>query len=213
MALLRILKKIRRNINDYGLRITLNKGFARLVKLFYENRTYRIYVKYLDKHTDLPPGEDGFVYKLINAADEHLIRQIEDMEEWLHDRIKNKLQEGALCLVALDGTTVAGFNLVSLDEGCLPLIYFKKKLRPHTAWSEQITVHRNYRGKRLASALRARMFEVLKKKGIRKFYGGAQVENIASLKLTRRVGFVEFADMQYRKVLNRKSLHCRRYRA
>jgi GNAT superfamily N-acetyltransferase len=213
VALLRILKKIRRNINDYGLRITLNKGIARLVKLFYENRTYRIYVKYLDKHTDSSSADDGFVYKLINAADDHFIRQIEDMEEWLHDKVKNKLQQGSLCLVALDGTAVAGFNLVSLAEGCLPLIYFKKKLRPGTAWSEHITVHKDYRGRRLASTIRARMFEVLKKRGVRKFYGGAQVENIASLKLARRVGFVEFADMQYRKVLNRKSLHCRRYRA
>lgn len=213
MDLMRMIKKIRRNVNDYGLRVTLNKSMACLLKLFYENRTYRIYVKDLEKPTDFPSRDDGFTYKIIDADDDHFIRQIEDMEEWLHGRVKNKLQEGALCLAATDGATVAGFNLVSFEEGCLPLIYFRKKLRPRTAWSEQITVHKNYRGKRLASTLRARMFEVLKKRGIRKFYGGAQVANIASLKLTRKVGFVEFADMQYRKVLTRKSLNCRRYRA
>lgn len=203
---------MRRNINDYGFSIALKKSAGYFLKPFYENKTYRIYVINLEKQRVPLPLDSLFSFKLIENGDEQFTDQIEAMEEWLQGRVTQMLAKGVLCLVALDGTTVAGFNLVSLEEGDLPLIHYKKKLRPTEAWSEQITVNKAYRGKRLASILRARMFEILKERGIKKFFGGAQVANIASLKLARKVGFTEIADIQYRKLLNRKRWLMTRFR-
>ena len=212
LAVKKILQKIRRNTNDYGFLPMLGKSASYLLKPFYENKTYRIYVINLAKRPLPPPQDSPFSFKLIEAGDEQCIGQIEAMEEWLQERVAQMLAKGVLCLVALDGVTVAGFNLVSLQEGDLPLVHYKKKLRPTEAWSEQITVNKDYRGKKLASILRARMFQLLKNRGIKKFFGGAQVSNIASLNLARKVGFTEIADIQYRKLLSRKRWVMTRFR-
>ena len=55
------------------------------------------------------------------------------------------LKYGGLCVVALDGEKVAGFNLVSFNEVYIPLLELKKKFRKDQAWSEQITVSKDYR--------------------------------------------------------------------
>ncbi len=213
MSFQKQLKKIRRNFTDYGLCITVKKSLATLLCSVYENTSYRVYMINLNEHIGLQSKNNNFAFKLINVHDNDLINQIEDIEEWLQDRVKAKVQKGDLCLIALDGQTVAGFNIVSLKDGKMPLVHFKRKLRTHEAWSEQISVHKNYRGQKLASNLRIRMFLLLKERGITKFYGGAQISNTASLNLAKRVGFKEIATIQYKKLFSKKNLHCTRYKA
>ncbi len=147
---------------------------------------------------------------MIDKSDTGIIRQIEDMEEWLKDKVASMIEAGGLCLVALDGERVAGFNLVSLGEGCIPLIGLRRDLRENEVWSDQITVSKNYRGKGLGSALRYRVFKELKEKGFRKVYGGTQISNLANLNLARKVGFKEIADVQYIKILNKKWVRYKR---
>ena len=126
------------------------------------------------------------------------------MEEWLKNRVESKLMSGCICLVALDNKRVIGFNLVAFNEVFIPLIDLKKKLRPHSAWSEQITVHKNYRAKGLAAQLRYGIFAELQKRGIKMFYGGTLITNIPNLKLTRKVEFEEFADVHYSRLFNHR---------
>jgi RimJ/RimL family protein N-acetyltransferase len=95
---------------------------------------------------------------------------------------------------------VAGFNLVSFGRARIDLIGAERSFR-RDAWSEQITVNPDYRGRGVASELRFRVFGELKARGIAHFYGGALALNEGSLKLARKVGFREIAEVRYRKVL------------
>ena len=200
------IKKIQRNLNDYGFSITLEKIISNLIKPVYENRTYRIYRLELDEFHNIPSQENSFIYKIINKNDTSIIKQIEDMEEWLQGKVNSMLEDGDLCLVALDGEKVAGFNLVSFGEVFIPLINHTRKLRHKEAWSSQITVNKNYRRKGLGTALRHRIIEKLKKRGIEKLYGGTLIANEPNLKLSRKVGFKEIIDVQYLKILNKENL-------
>lgn len=94
----KLLKKILRNVNDYGFRTTLNKGIDYLIRPFYENRTYRIYVLDIENLRDIPlkVKENKFEFKFIDDGDVDIINQIEDMEEWLQGRMKEVLKRRVL---------------------------------------------------------------------------------------------------------------------
>lgn len=207
------IKKVRRNLNDFGVGCAFTKGVQYLLKTLYVRRTYRVYRR--DLSTERFPEEaeapKGVVIRLINAGDTDAIRQIENMEEWLQDKLAGILSHG-LCVVAFDGDRVIGFNLVAFREVYISLLNLRKRLRPHQAWSEQITVLKSHRKHDLASALRYRVFSELQKRGIRTFYGGTLLSNIPSLRLAAKVGFKAIADVQYLKIVNRERHHWRKIR-
>jgi len=197
------IKKIRRNYQDFGLRVAFTKGVQYILKRIYANRTYRIYRRDLSNGQWPQLSPDGIVFKIVQSKDTEAIRQIEDMEEWLHGMLPETITNG-LCVAAFDGTQVVGFNLVAFQKVFISLLNMRKRLNPYQAWSEQITVLKAYRKQGLASALRYHVFSELAQRGIRALYGGALVSNIASLKLAEKVGFRFIADVQYRKFLNRE---------
>lgn len=183
-----------------------------MIKPFYVNMTYRVYAIDLKNTQPVTFNKSEFRFKVVDCQDKNIIDQIEDMEEWLQGRVSLMIRNQSFCMVALDNGKVAGFNLINFGTGCLPLIGFRKKLKKGQVWSDQITVHKDYRGKGLATKLRYRVFEELKNRGVEKIYGGAQVSNTASLKLARKVGFSDLADIQYLKVLSRKKYNYKRVR-
>ncbi len=199
------IKKILRNYRDYGLGVTLGKTTQRLVSFVFEARTYRIYRIHLDRYKPENTDRGGFTFSLLDWSDEKTISQIENMEEWLSGKIHEKLLSGSICFLALDGDRLAGFNLVSFGSVDMPIIRMTRKFRPNEAWSEQITVSRDYRGRGLATILRRSVFVFLKERGITKFYGGTLLLNTANRKLSKKVGFQEVADIRYRHVLNRRT--------
>ena len=203
-----ILRKFQRNLRDYGWGIALRKSAETCLRLFYEGRAYRVYRMDLRTWRPQVPAGDGLAYRLIGSQDHDLITQIEALEDWLQDSIDQRLAAGALCLVALDGRTVAGFNLVSFGRVSVPLIDSCWTFGPHCAWSEQITVNPDYRGRGIATELRHRIIVELKSRDVRRFYGGALAFNTASLNLTRKVGFREIVEVRFRKLLGHSS---RRY--
>ena len=205
MPSFRFFKPLVRNLNDYGFAATAAKICGYLVKPFYENRTYRIYCIDLG-HFQAPAEMDHTLYQyhLVNPDEVNLIRQIEIMAEWFNGMIRAKLLSDHLCLVALDGDKVAAFNLVALTKADIPLLQWERPLDKEEAWSEQITVDRQYRRKGLGRAVRHRMFRELQKRGIKRFCGGALISNTASLKLAQRSGFKEKEDIQFIKILWRK---------
>ena len=208
MSIAVAIKKVRRNLSDYGFGETLRKGMSHLLQAVYVRRTYRIYRRDLRtvQWQDLAP--EGITFTVVDAGDTAVIRQIEGMEEWLQGQLPGRLSQG-MCIAALDGASVAGFNLVAFREIAIPLLNMRKRLRPGQAWSEQISVRKDYRKQGLASALRFRVFSELHRRSFRALYGGALLSNIASLKTAQKVGFRFIADARYLKVLNRE---CRRYR-
>ena len=213
MSLATIVKKIRRNVRDYGVAATTQKSLTALVACVYESMAYRIYRKEIDPSVDTgmePPLP--FKLHVLGTSDSAFISQIEGMEEWLDGKVLEMLDEGSLCVLLLDGEKVAGFNLFSVQEVYMPLVKTKRTFRSHEAWSEQITVHRDYRGMGLATVLRLQAFMELGNLGIRKFYGGTLPSNIANRKLSKKVGFREIADIRYRKVFGSKSWFVTRVR-
>jgi len=209
-----LFRKIERHLQDYGVLHTLKRGILYLFRRFYENRIYRIYRIDLTQFIPKLIEHSEFNFYILESKNlyRNIIHQIEKMEEWLKDRVESKLKSGGICLVALDNKKVIGFNLVALNKIYIPLINLEKILKPCSAWGEQITVRKDYRGKGLATQLRYKIFAELQKRGIKKFYGGAFIPNIPSLKLTRKVGFEEFVDLHYSKLFNHKKWNYKRIR-
>ena len=204
------IKKIRRNLRDYGIAITLRKVTGGIFGFIYDSKVYRIYMIELERYSPKMRHVSDFTFKLIDPNDTEAIRQIETMEEWLEGKVAEKVGKGGLCLVAMDDGILAGFNLAVYGEVYMPLVNMKRVFRNRHAWSEQITVNKNYRGKGLGTDLRYKMFEELQLRGYKKFYGGTLSNNEANLKLTRKVGFKEIADIEYVRFLRTERRSIRR---
>jgi len=205
-----LVAKFLRNAQDYGIRVALRKSTEFLFAFIYEKKRYRIYAIDFTRSERRPPKQDDFAYRIVLPEDMEIIRQIEGMEEWLRGRVVSMLRNGSICLAAMDDGKVAGFNLVSFGDIYMIFVKKKRRFRKGEAWSEQITVNKAYRGKNLGTALRLCMFDELRGRGIRKFYGGTMPDNKANLSLTRKVGFRELFDSEYRKIFAMKSWKYRR---
>ena len=206
------VRQFERNLRDYGLRVALSKSIAHIMSGVYETRVYRIYRIDLCKWTVRADPKDGIDYYLVKSTDDDLIGRIEQIEEWLDETLKSRIAEGAMCVVALAGHNIAGFNLVSFGRIKIPLICSKWVLAPGHAWSDQITVVPSFRGRGIASGMRLRVFWELKARGIMRFYGGTQAMNTVSLGLARKVGFREIVEVHFQKVLGHSSRHYFRLR-
>jgi GNAT superfamily N-acetyltransferase len=200
----RALRKLRRNLSDYGFLTTLAKMLAALFSVVYVHTVYRVYCRDLgEEELPSPPNLPSSIeFRMMDRKniEDLTVDQIEQMEEWLEGELNRKLREGGVCIVALDGAEVAGFNLVACSRVEIPLVRQTRTLRQNEAWSEQITVHRRYRRHGLGTALRCRMFLELRRRGIQRFYGGALLSNKASHALSRKLGFCEVEDLHYRRL-------------
>ncbi len=199
-----LVAKFLRNSRDYGLGVALRKTVKFLFAFIYEKKRYRIYAIDLNRSERRPPKQDDFAYRIVLPENLDIIRQIEDMEEWLRERVVSMLRKGSVCIAAMDDGKVAGFNLVSFGDIYMIFVKKRRRFRKGEAWSEQITVNKAYRGKSLGTTLRLRMFDELRGRGIRKFYGGTMPDNKANLSLTRKVGFRELFDIEYQNVFSMK---------
>jgi GNAT superfamily N-acetyltransferase len=201
--LISLPRKVYRNLQDYGWHVTGGKTLAYLLRSIYFQQVYRIYrIDFDARKPFAKPGENRLIFRILSVQDVDLIAQIEDIAEWLRGRLMTAIATGQLCLVSLDGNTVAGFNLINLNLATIPVLNLKRKLRRGSAWSEHIAVKKEYRKMGLGSTLRLRIFEELKCRGFCRLYGGTLQSNIASLSLARSVGFREIADVHYRKFLS-----------
>ena len=199
------LRKFERNWQDHSLKVAVRKSLAHLCKFAYECTMYRLYkIDLLRSNTETPAGIEGVTFRFLTPADEVGIRQVEENSDWLQGTVQQRLTGGALCVAAFEGEQLAGFNLASFGEVSMPLVHLSRRFRRDEAWSEQISTVKAFRRHGLGSQLRFRMFEELRRRGIRKFYGGALRDNLPSLKLARRVGFREFVEIRYTRLLTRR---------
>ncbi|MDP2646893.1 MAG: GNAT family N-acetyltransferase [Desulfobacterales bacterium] len=180
------------------------KSLEYLAKPFYENRCYRIYRIDL---TDWAPTQNkasNFDFKLITPTDQSIIEKIENLEEWLVNRVKDKMNKGHICMAVLDNNKVAGFNIIALDKVEIPLLRQVRHLKEDEAWSDQITIAKEYRRIGLGTKLRYEIFGELKKRNIKKLFGGTLINNTASLGLAKQAGFQEVADIHFIKLFGIK---------
>ena len=153
-----------------------------------------------------PAGDvpSGLIIRFADESDVQILRQVENIAEWLKGSMEEKIRSGDLCLVALSGDVVEGFNIAAFGTVYIPLIRRERRFRGSEAWSEHIAVQPDFRKRGLAAHLRYRMFEELASRGIKRFYGGTLSTNIPALKLAQKVGFKTLADIVYISVLGRK---------
>jgi GNAT superfamily N-acetyltransferase len=195
------LKKITRNLYYFGLWITIKKAYYFLLKPVYRRLTYEIYFIDLNNLNQPPISNDDFVYKLVNKDDQVIIKQIEDMEEWLQNRIIDMLNNNCICLAALDNDIVAGFLIANPEEINVPWMRYKKILRANECYGEQLTVNKKYRRMGLAATLRLKVFDEILKRGITKFYIGIPNWNKIIKKSVNKFGFTYLADVSYLRVI------------
>jgi hypothetical protein len=213
MIFSRILShRIVRNLEDHGFAVTAKKVLLTILAPIFTSRSYLIYMRNLQ---DLKPAavrNTGLEFMWLQPEDEGEIKQIGEMEEWLSETLKSKLIKGAICLAAMDGGTVAGFNLIDLQEMTIPLLHFKRKLCTGSAWSDHISVNKAYRKSGLGSDLRNLASIELAARGIRRFYGSTQPDNLASLRLATNTGFMVFCRIKFVKLLSFKKWFFKRVR-
>jgi hypothetical protein len=198
----RVIKKFIRNSRDYGVYAAIVKSVGYILSPLFALRTYRIYSLEIDRFKGLPCRDSQFRYISVSLDDKTIIRQIEEMEEWLSGQLMEKIRTGSLCIAALDKNIVAGFNLVSFNDAQIPLLCKVQHLKSDEAWSDQISVNREYRKSGLGTDIRCQVIEELKRRGIKTLSGGTLTTNISSLMLARRVGFVELVDVRFFRILN-----------
>jgi hypothetical protein len=196
-----IVKKIKRNLYNFGIWITVKKAFFSLLKQVYRKLTYKIYFIELNNFNRPPDRNKNFVYKFVDRDDRNIINQIEDMEEWLENRIVEKLDNNCICLAALDNDTVTGFLIANPNALNIPWMKFKKNLRSNECYGEQITINKKYRRMGLAASLRLKVFDEIQKKGITKFYVGIPSWNKIIRKSVNKFGFTYLADLSYLKII------------
>jgi GNAT superfamily N-acetyltransferase len=156
---------------------------------------------------------DGLIFKTLGAGDEAEIAQIENLAEWLRGSLRKEIAAGAMCLVALQNEKVVGSNLIAFGDVLIPLINLQRTFRKSEAWSEHIAVHRDCRRRGIASKLRYRAFEELRKRGIKRVYAGALRHNVVSLQSARKVGHREFVDVRYLRLLGIETWRYKRVKA
>jgi GNAT superfamily N-acetyltransferase len=205
-------KKIARNFRDHGLKKLVWKSLTVGLKPILVVRTHYLYTIDLGKiELNQPQSRSDIVFRFVGPDETRVISQIEDMEEWLIDRVAEKLARGQRCLAAMRGDEVAGFNLLAFEDFCLDVIEFSKPLRPGECASEQITVHPGYRRSGLGTDLRNTLFSILKDEGYRRVYGATEALNTANKALTRKVGFRFYAKVRYLKIFRFKQLRVSRF--
>lgn len=196
-----IPRKFLRNLEDYGVRIAFQKTARYLMQPLYWKIEFIIYEIDLLQSRGKAIVNNNMEFKLIDDSAHLYIRQIEKMEEWLKGRLKSKLKSNGICLVALDGDRVAGFNLATRSEGYIKPLKMHITMKPDAAWSEHIAVHKHYRGKKLANDLRNRFYPELQKIGIQHLYGHRQAFNIASRASAKKYTARELGTATYRKFI------------
>jgi hypothetical protein len=200
------IKKLWRNIMDYGLWTSFWKSLEFLLKPIYQRKSYILYELNLKTIKIKASDKSEYAFKILEIEDIDYINQIEKMEEWLKGKIKKRLKNDGICMVVLKDNNVAGFNLATRGEGYIPLLKLKVITNENEAWSEQITIHKDHRRKGLGSELRNRFYNELNKINVRSLYGHRQIWNIASRQSAKKYTVKELIKAQYIKIFNHERL-------
>ena len=200
-------KKFARNLRDYGFFVCLKKTIFYLIKPIYEKAHLVLFKTDIKNIDGKELYQSNLDYKLVESKDTYIIKQIEEMEEWLTGKMESYLGNNKLCLAALKNNEVAGFYLISFSDIYLPSLCLEVLLKDDEAFGEQITVHKKYRRKKIATEMRSVAYMELKKRGIKATYAAISPDNIASLKANKRGGGKIIGQLFYKKVFQSKQLY------
>ena len=197
-----LVRKFTRNLEDYGLWLTLRKAINFLLKPVYQKKAFIIYELNIDGPPKRERNMEGYISKLLATGDDSFINQIEEMEEWLKGSLKARIKTNGLCMALIKRNQVIGFNLATMGEGSIPLLKLRVITSNSEAWSEQITIHKDFRRKGLGTELRSKFYSELKNRGVIALYGHRQEWNIASKRSVRKYTSKELVKAEYTKIFN-----------
>jgi len=198
-------KKFARNFRDYGFFVCLKKTIFYFAKPIFEKKHMILFKVDLNNIDGKELYQSNLDYKFVESKDTYIINQIEEMEEWLAGKLES-IENKKLCVVALKNGKVLGFYLISLSEIYLPSLYIKVLLKNDEAFSEQITVNKEYRKKGLATELRFIAYAELRKRSINTIYLTTLIDNIAAMRSIEKVGGKRIGQLIYRNVFHSKQL-------
>jgi hypothetical protein len=200
-----LIKKTKRNINDFGMAYTSFKIIKALFEILYESKALIIYELNFTKGYEAKKI-DGVTIRPLRPDEYAYIAQIVEMEEWLENTIANRITQNGICIVAIKGGQLIGFNLIAYDWIELPLLKIKVDMRSDEAWSEQISVKKEYRKKGIANEMRKATYKILKQKRIVKLYGHRAGYNYASKMSASKFTKNEILYAQYNKILRHEKI-------
>jgi len=209
--LLTIIRRVKRNIEDYGWKITIRKSWDYLFEWLYLHRVYQIIV--IDPSTVSSQEVSGlqrFTFRTLQPKDTQLIEKVEELAEWLQGTVADRIARGDLCVAALSEGELAGFYFVGFGEVLIPLLQARRGFRPGRGWVEHVAVLKQYRRRGISTQLRYRTFEELRKRGCRRLYSGVLPHNLVSLRSALQAGFQPLAEVHFTKVLGSKAWRCNR---
>jgi hypothetical protein len=208
-----VFLKFYRNLIDFGFIVTLKRSLLWIIKFVYQRQSLIIYEINLNRNRQKSEGnENSFTYRLINENEDNIIKQIEKISEWLKGKIHGMLGKGSICMVILKDDVVLGFNIASIGECYLPLIKLKVLIKSDEAWSDQISIVKEYRRKGLASKLRNNFYVELKNHGIKSLYGHRLELNIASKMSARRYTSKILGKAEYQKLFLHEKMRFIKYK-
>ncbi|MFA5309346.1 MAG: GNAT family N-acetyltransferase [Dehalococcoidales bacterium] len=199
--------RTRVSVRDFGVWHTIFRGIMDIIfgKIFVY-RKYIVYEKQLTPSAAPEIRNPAIQFSFLTANDSGMMAQIEDMSAISRDFIAERIGRTGFCIVAKNKESLAGFNLVSTGRTRIRYLNVVLNLAESDAWSEQITVSKEYRRGGLASDLRQMMFAHLAGRGYKRLIGGYVPFNVKSGLLARKLGFVETEKLTLLRIFGWKKL-------
>lgn len=188
-------KKIYRNFIDYGFSVTAKKSISHLLGALYSNKTYRLYRIDINNIDHEIEAHKHLTVSRVSYDDSATINEIEIMEEWLKGKLRHKIVSGSHCYVCRYDEQLAGFMLISFGLVYVPLIFLYRYFRKTHAWSEQITVKREYRSLGVSTYLRKFVFNILSDFGTTRLYAGTLLSNKKPIRISGAITYHLIADI------------------
>ena len=138
-------KKFARNFRDFGFFVCLKKTIFYLARPIYEKTNVVLFKTDIKNIVGKELYQSNLNFKWVESKDTYIIKQIEEMEEWLTGKLESYVGNNKLCLTALKNNEVIGYYLISFSDIYLPFLCLKVLLKDDEAYGEQITVHKKYR--------------------------------------------------------------------
>lgn len=181
--LIKLKRKVFRNLSDYGFVSSLKKIITRVFGIFYKRINIIVYRIEIGKNVTGPITNDQFTFSLIDGRSVLHIKMIEKMAEWLEGKIDSDLSTGKkICMTVFDKERLIGFYLAGFEKIYLPTLSITVILKEDEVWGEEIMIDKEYRRKGLATLLKKRIYKELQNRGIKSVYGHVGLYNKASLK-------------------------------
>lgn len=193
------------SLRNFGVRYTIWRILEEtLLKKLIAQRKFIIYDKDLTEVGGFELANPHLRFSFVSQDDADVLEGIEGISGFPRDLIVERLRTGSECLVAMDGNKVVGFNLASFGNIYIYYLEQRVNLSESAAWSEQISVSKQYWNRGIAVDIRNIMFQHLKQKGHTKFIGGCLELNSKARMLAKKLGFVEREMIAYTRVVKWK---------